>query len=255
MAQEKLHVGGVPLLMSRPVGKRPAPLVLVSHGFTGRKEDFAEKLDELAAKGCLAVAMDNRLHGERAGVGLASLMTDGKVNLSALRRAMAATAADMSIVIDGLCDRGAVDPGKIALVGVSMGGFASFAALVDDPRVAVAAPIISSPYWGDIPADVPVDLATTGAELAAVAENEPATRMGSIPPRPLLMQIGAEDTHYDAARVVRFYEVLRPLYGGASERLRLIVHAGVAHELTDGMWANAVAWVEAHCLGQARTGT
>jgi hypothetical protein len=55
-------------------------------------------------------------------------------------------------------------------------------------------------------------------------------------------EIGAEDRHYDGARVERFYDELRELYDEESERL--IVHPGVAHELTAEMWANAVAWLE-----------
>jgi hypothetical protein len=58
------------------------------------------------------------------------------------------------------------------------------------------------------------------------------------------MQIGGKDRHYDGARVERFYEELRPFYGDESERLGLIVHPGVGHELSAEMWANAVAWLE-----------
>jgi len=53
-----------------------------------------------------------------------------------------------------------------------------------------------------------------------------------------------EGRHYDGARVERFYEELRPLYGDDSERVGLIVHRGVGHEFTAEMWANAVSWLE-----------
>lgn len=139
-----------------------------------------------------------------------------------------------------------MDAGRVAVVGVSMGSFVSFAALMNDARIKVATTIIASPYWSDIPGDSEVDLGSEAeADLADFSlRNEPAGRKESIPPRALLMQIGGEDRHYDGARVERFYEQLRPLYGDERERLGLIVHPGVGHECTSEMWTNAVAWLE-----------
>lgn len=242
----KISVGEVPTLVTRPTGDTPAPLVLLSHGFTSCKEQWLEQLDELAGEGFFAVAMDNRLHGERAGIGFDSLLPEGKLDLRGLRRVMQETAADMSSLIDYFSRDEAVDAGRVAVLGVSMGGFVSFAALVNDARIKVATPIIASPYWGDIPGDSDLDLDREAeADLADFSlRNEPASRKESIPPRALLMQIGGEDRHYAGARVERFYEELRPLYRDESERLALIVHRGVGHELTAEMWANAVAWLE-----------
>jgi pimeloyl-ACP methyl ester carboxylesterase len=248
MSYEKTVIGGVPVLVSRPAVNKPAPFVLLSHGFTRSKEDWLEPLEELSGKGYFAVAMDNRLHGERAGAGFDSLLNDGKLDLPGLRRVMQETAADMSALIDHFSQNEAIDTGRIAVAGVSMGGFVSFAALVNDPRIKVATPIIASPYWSDIPGDTPVDLDTEAeVDLADFArENEPASRKESIPPRALLMQIGADDPHYDGRRVELFYEELRELYGDQAERVRLIVHPGVAHEFTAEMWANAIAWLETY---------
>ena len=242
----KTVVGEVPILVSKPAGDTPAPLVLLSHGFSRSKEDWLKELAELAGRGFVAVAMDNRLHGERTGVGFDSLLPGGKLNVPALRRVMQETAADMSMLIDHFSRDEAVDAGRVAIVGVSMGGFVSFAALVNDTRIKVATPIIASPYWSDIPGDSDVDLGSEAeADLADFSRrNEPAGRKESIPPRPLLMQIGGEDTHYDGARVERFYEELRPLYGDESERVDMIVHPGVGHDFTAEMWVSAVAWLE-----------
>ena len=246
MGPMKTAVGEVPILVSNPVGDTPAPLVLLSHGFTGCKENWLEQLDELAGRGFVAAAMDNHLHGERAGVGFDSLLLGGKLNVPGLRRVMQETAVDMSMLVDHFGRDEAVDSTRIAVVGVSMGGFVSFAALVNDARIKVATPIIASPYWGDIPGDSNVALDNQAeADLADFSKrNEPAGRKETIPPRALLMQIGGEDRHYNGARVESFYEELRPLYGNESERLGLIVHPGVGHELTAEMWANAVAWLE-----------
>jgi len=238
---EKTVVSGVPLLVSRPAGGGPAPLVLLSHGFSRSKEDWLEHFGQLAAMGYVAVAMDNRFHGERPGPGFSALLPEGTPDLPRMLRSMLETADDMRLLIDHFCRDEAIDPDKIAVVGASTGGFISFAAFVNDPRITVAASIIASPLWGDIP-----DLdATARADLIDEfpALNE-SSRNESIPPRALLMQIGAEDAQCDGAQIERFCEELRELYGNQAERLRLIVHPGVGHEFTAEMWANAVAWLE-----------
>ncbi|MHB8059585.1 MAG: alpha/beta hydrolase family protein [Gaiellaceae bacterium] len=246
MSYEKAAIGEIPVLVSRPPASKPAPLLLLSHWFSGSKESWLERLDELSGRRYFVVAMDNRLHGERAGAGFETLMPGGKLDLPNSRRAIHETATDVSALIDHFSLDGAVDSDRIGITGISMGGFVSFAALVNDARIKVATPIIASPYWGDVPADTPVDLdAAAAADLADFARNnEPASRMETIPPRALLMQIGAEDVHYDCGSVELFYEELRPLYGDESERLGLIVQPGIGHECTPEMWANTLAWLE-----------
>jgi dienelactone hydrolase len=89
----KTAVGEVPILLTKPASGTPAPLVLLSHGFTGCKENWLGKLDELTGKGFVTAAMDNRLHGERSGIGFDSLLPWGKLDLPGLRRVMQETAA------------------------------------------------------------------------------------------------------------------------------------------------------------------
>ena len=57
-----IEVNGV-RLAALEAGRGGRPLLLV-HGFTGAKEDFADVLDDLAARGWHAVAPDLRGHGE-----------------------------------------------------------------------------------------------------------------------------------------------------------------------------------------------
>lgn len=55
MSHEKAVIGKVPVLVSRPAVNEPAPLVLLSHWFSGSKEGRIERLDELNEKGWFAV--------------------------------------------------------------------------------------------------------------------------------------------------------------------------------------------------------
>ena len=240
MKHEQVTIGEVPALVARPATSEPAPLVLLSHGFSRSKEDWLEQLGQLTAKGYFAVALDNRFHGERTGPDFSSLLPEGEPDLPRMLRAMLKTAGDMSLLIDRLCRDETIDPKRIAVAGASTGGFVSFAALVNDPRIKVAVSIIASPLWGDIP-----DL--DAAARAELVGRFPALRSSrqreSIPPRALLLQIGAEDAQSDGTQIERFCEELRELYD-EPERVRLVVHPGVGHELTAEMWSNAVAWLE-----------
>jgi pimeloyl-ACP methyl ester carboxylesterase len=234
---EETAVGGIPVLVCRDEGAGLRPLVLCSHGFTGSKEDWRGKLEALARRGYLAVAMDNPLHGARAGAGFESLLHEGRLDLLGVRRLARDTANDLRVLIGAFSEES--DTGRVACVGVSLGGFATFRALADDARIDVACTIIASPHWDDIPGDRPV-LSDEPPDL-----RDPADDLAAIPPRALQMQVGAEDRHYDPARVASFYDELRPLYDDA-DRLELVVHPGVAHEFTDEMWARALGWLERH---------
>jgi len=60
----------VPGLLFRPRGaERRRPVVVVLHGTGGSKEGMIGRLRELAARGFVAVAIDGRHHGARAGSG------------------------------------------------------------------------------------------------------------------------------------------------------------------------------------------
>ena len=74
-------------------------------------------------------------------------------------------------------------------------------------------------------------------------ESSPALFPERFAARPLLIQTGSLDRHYDVDRVKEFVEQLRENhYKADAYRLKLIVHKGVGHEFTYDMWANVVAW-------------
>lgn len=152
---EKKNLQGIPVLVARKDDNEKKPLVILSHGFTLSKETYSEKgyLKELAELGYYAVAIDNRLHGDRPGPGFQECVIDasGKIRLEPLRLAIKETADDVKLLIDELSTLKEVDKERIAMIGVSMGGFATYRAIVTDHRIKVGAPIISSPYWDDIP--------------------------------------------------------------------------------------------------------
>ncbi len=70
-----------------------------------------------------------------------------------LRKIKNETAADISVLIDHFSKHEMVNSSNIGMIGISKGGFVTYASLINDERISYAVPIISSPYGDDIPKD------------------------------------------------------------------------------------------------------
>jgi len=123
----------------RPAGlQQPAPLVVYSHGFMSFREEGTYLFQFLASHGYTVVAANYPLTGFSAPEG--PLMND-VVNQP----------GDISFLLDTILKRNAdpadsmhntIDPGKIAVTGVSLGGLtttlAAFHHKLRDPRISAA---------------------------------------------------------------------------------------------------------------------
>ena len=149
------EVERVPVLVVRPMPDRGVaekrPVMICLHGTGGNKYGMRPYLEAFATEGFVAVAIDARYHGDRA---------DGKKGSE--RYVQAATDAwnlaragkphehpwfydtcwDLWRLVDYLETRPDVDPKRIGMMGISMGGIETWLAASVDDRVAVAAPLI-----------------------------------------------------------------------------------------------------------------
>lgn len=246
--EEMKIIRDIPAIISRRNDNSKKPLVILSHGFTQSKYTYSTNgyLKELAELGYYAVAIDNRLHGDRPGPDFheAVLNSSGEIDLLALRIAMKETADDVKMLIDDLSILEEVDEERIAMIGVSMGGFITYRAIVTDDRIKVGIPIISSPFWDDIPGDVIVR-ANSEAELSALYEEyQPSKYMNLFYPTALLIQVGEMDQHYNLSKVKKFYEDLASYYLDAPDMIKLIVYPDTKHEFKHAMWEQALQWLK-----------
>lgn len=246
----KGEVDGIPVLECFQRETRQKPLIILSHGFGGNKESWIPYLQTLAEHGYFAIALDNKNHGARQEPDFVSQVFHGeKLKVHEVRRLIKETAEDISRLIDHFIVTAGIDQKRIGMSGVSMGGFTTFRSLVIEKRIKVAAPIIGSPYWDDIPQGVPIaDDAESQQALDRIAQaSSPALFPERFPPRTLLIQIGSQDRHYDVDRVKEFADQLQNNHYKADPlKLKLIVHEGVGHEFTSNMWANVMAWFNQH---------
>jgi dienelactone hydrolase len=237
----------IPVLIYTDGNLAQKPLVIMSHGFTGKKEDLIPYLETLAGMGYYAVGIDNRLHGEREDGGFGTVLSEGgRLNCYKLFNAIKENAEDIRLLIDYFTGETEVDITRVGMLGISMGGFTTYRALSIDKRIKVAAPFISSPIWGDAPADAKIDdnPEVTKAFLELSNKYGPSNTPDNFYPTAILMQVGGSDGHFDLEKLKCYYEIMKFHYKDATNLVNLLIYEGVAHNITPEMWDNAILWLK-----------
>jgi len=140
----------VPTLIYKPItGKGPFPVVIFLHGTGGSKDNAEIKrmLTALCRKGIMTVAIDARFHGER----ISGHAHGSKEYVAAITKAWENkdpahqthpfyydTVYDLWRLTDYLITRPDVDPKRIGMTGISMGGIETWLAASVDKRIKVA---------------------------------------------------------------------------------------------------------------------
>jgi pimeloyl-ACP methyl ester carboxylesterase len=204
-----------------------AGTVIFFHGLGASKETHLEDLEALAARGFLAVGLDNLGHGERPPtaeqMGLVARLGWQGAFLEAIRR----TASEVPAILDALTAR--FGARRFGIAGVSMGGYITYASVLLDRRLTVAAPILGSPFWEGA-SDSPHRQASLYFPVALLAQN--AGQDSTVPPR--------------FARA--FHQELLPHYAAAPDRLEYVEYPHSGHFMRPqdfvAVRARAVAWFE-----------
>jgi hypothetical protein len=152
---ESRTVDGVPLLLAFPDSNgAPWPTVFWFHGFGVDSEVHRPELRRIAEAGFLAVGVDAAGHGRRRLPDLQERIDQPHEQaLRTMTRLAAQTAAEIPGLVRALADEGIADPDRVALVGVSMGGYLVYRALLEPVALRAAVSILGSPEWpeGDSP--------------------------------------------------------------------------------------------------------
>lgn len=231
------RAGDVPYLMLTPHGDdRDCPTVLVLHGLGSRKERVLPTLYAFARAGFRAVAPDARLHGERAAAPEREARL-GQAYLPTMHEMIAGSARDLPALLDHL----GID--RAAIHGISLGGYITFAALIDEPRLTVASVAMGSPDWlGPLRA---LGVSLDDPFLAPIVQNNPLDRAAdAYPLRPLLLLHGEQDETVSIEGVRLLAERLRPAYRDDPDRLELVTYPNLGHQYTEDMIQQSVAWTK-----------
>ncbi|ESW09166.1 hypothetical protein PHAVU_009G105800 [Phaseolus vulgaris] len=203
--------------------QRKRPAVIFLHGLDQNKEDLRPWLKAYASRGYIAISMDTIHHGERAKS--VSAFRNGLVVAWALGETMPFiydTAYDLIKLADYLtAKREDIDPSRIGITGIGLGGMHAWFAAFADTRYAVAVPlvgvqefrwIIDNEKWMDqydsvkhffdvarhnLSKDVidkeAVEKAWERIAPGLTSEFDSPNSIPAIAPRPLLIINGAED--------------------------------------------------------------
>lgn len=144
-------LAGNPVDRYEAVGE-PRGTVVVAHGFAGSREAMQPWGYAMARRGFDTYVLDQPGHGD-SDQPLPAWQDPEDTGLG----------ENLIAVIDELVADGRAEPGKIALIGHSMGGAAVTQAAMADSRIG-ATVTISSAYLGEISADRPVNLLSLAAQ-------------------------------------------------------------------------------------------
>ncbi|XP_004501179.1 uncharacterized protein [Cicer arietinum] len=139
--QGRLPVLILSLKESHKQKRRPAVVFL--HSTNKYKEYMRPLLEAYASRGYIAVSVDSRYHGERAK----SATTYRDALISAWKTGgtmpfIYDTVWDLIKLADYLTQREDIDPSRIGITGISLGGMHAWFAAAADTRYAVVAPLI-----------------------------------------------------------------------------------------------------------------
>ncbi|MGE5153560.1 MAG: alpha/beta hydrolase, partial [Bdellovibrio bacteriovorus] len=130
------RAGDIPVTLFRPAGGRPAPVVVIAHGFAGSQQLMQPYAVTLARNGYLALTFDFPGHGANPAP-FVSRIEDQERRV----RLLLGTLESVMDFATGLPDAG----GRVALLGHSMAGDV-LTRLAAARRDQVAATVLVSPY-------------------------------------------------------------------------------------------------------------
>ncbi|MBX6770588.1 MAG: alpha/beta fold hydrolase [Chloroflexi bacterium] len=229
------------LLFRRADLTGPLPAVVSYHGVTQGKEtclDMPPIARRLADRGVAVLLPDAPGHGDRPS---AATLTD-RLRMSLPHEFCAAieqSAAEAPALFDWLAVRPEVAADRLAVLGISMGGFTAavvaarlrdrlraavcIAGAADLPTCMCETDAIGPGRWG------PIDRSIDPETQARIARIDPLGYPDRFFPLPLLLVHGERDTWNPPVTSERFAAALRPYYAPAPDALRLVIIPGAPH--------------------------
>jgi uncharacterized protein len=232
-------VGGAPATFSY----RDAPelaaergTVLLYHGFGGSRDRVGYYAAALAEAGFLAVSVDAVGHGERRLADFDVIFSDERwdrefeATETDFLQIIDDTAAEVPSIIDDLAARGLARDDQVGIAGRSLGGNVCYAAVLADPRVVAAAPVVGSPEW------------------TLPRAHSPHHHPDRFFPAAVLTQAAELDEHCPPGPIRTFHTRLASFYDRQPDRIEYVEYPRVGHFLTpqlnDQTCRRMVAWFQ-----------
>jgi dienelactone hydrolase len=254
---------GIPAWLVIPDdAKKPAPAILCLHWHSSDKNGplFSDQgqnvLAPLAERGYVLLSIDSAFNGERLGRGPAGDAevdigrqrdTLFKLNLWFGRTLWGMMVRDTQLAVDYLASRPEVDPQRLGVQGMSMGGTGAWWLGALDERVKAVVTVACFTRYREL-------ITTRWLSAHAIYYFVPGLLqhfdseaiLGLIAPRPLLALTGDRDTTSPPQGVRALEQRLERIYGlyGAKDRFRSVLYEDTGHEYTPAMKREMAAWFD-----------
>lgn len=205
--------------------------ILCYHGLTSSKDDWLHDLKQIAEQGFMVVGIDNADHGERKHPDFAMKYSEDNPKFwEHFTDAIQMTASEMPLLIDELVKRSFALEHKVGALGVSMGGFIVYSAILLEPRLSKAVTLVSAPEWW-------------GLEHP----NSPHHDIEKFSNIKLLSITAGKDSTVPNHYTYIFHERLRAYYDDYNVRFRHQDYPTSDHMMNpdwESAWKNAIEWFE-----------
>ncbi|WJX41979.1 hypothetical protein P8452_29263 [Trifolium repens] len=255
--------------------QRRRPAVVFLHSTNKYKEFLRPLLEAYASRGYIAISVDSRYHGERAKD--AATYRDALISAWKTGETMPFiydTVWDLIKLADYLTQREDIDPSRIGITGISLGGMHAWFAAAADTRYAVVAPLIgvqgfrwaidNDKWQGRVDSIKPLfeaardDLGKTAIDKEVVekvwdriapglaSQFDSPYSVPSIAPRPLLILNGAEDPRCPLAGLEIPRSKASQAYGEFHrvDNFKFIAEPGIGHQITKFQVKESSDWFD-----------
>lgn len=250
-------VGAMPGLFIVPEGDGPHPAVLYCHAHGNRYAQGARELihgrpslqqpygPALATLGIASLAVDLAPFGARQDEGPESQLA--KAALWEGRTMMGDMLADLSVALAWLSQRSEVDAGRLASLGLSMGGTHAYWMAALHPQIRATAHLCVFSDIATLIADGAHDLHGPYMTVPGLIDlGDMAAVAAMVGPRPQLVCLGARDPLSPRLPESPAVERLRAAYRARAHALRIEVDPDTGHMETPAFRAATLAFLQTH---------
>jgi len=248
---EKHFVGEnrIPILMFYHKQEEKMRAVICLHGWTGNKEGMLAHCLRLADAGFCSVAVDARMHGDRLDPEFWAKFAENFPRT--FFTIVVETAKDLGEIVDFLETTELINPERIGVMGISMGGFITLVAATLEKRLKVAASVIGSANFPLFVKNMVSLKVLPFKEKPMYHPDEktkklykiydPLNNLDKFLPTALLLIGGSLDPFVPKDGITELYEALKPYYKSNPHRLKLKLYE-VAHVYNLEMEAEVINW-------------
>ena len=199
-------------------------VVLVYPGLGAAKEVQRKEMAWLAESGFTTVCIDPPHHGERDDGHLQTLARlNGADAHPGFIRIVQEAIQEIPTIVEYCLQR---FEKKVGITGISLGGFITYGAVVVEPRLEAAVPILGSPEWSP-------KNASNDSAMLKMMELAPVRFPEKFPPRALFASNAGKDVSVrpDASR--KFVAHLQQFYSDHPERLKYTEYPESEHMMRE----------------------